>query len=377
MFSFLKKQKEETTKCVVVITGASVMGSIVRTYLRQGAVTEPIVLFSCEREISAQYGDSREVIDTLAGEALTYVLNQCRSAYGSCDDMVCVVGEPWVTIQNRSLSIQKNGPFVVTEKMVQEAIDRDIRLMYQELEREQDSDISLKIIDTTQPIVFVNGYKTPIWQNQKVEQVTITTTVSLIPDALQELIRTKVAYAFHREDVQYKSLISSIPKRFSTNNQEQTVLIIGGSQLLFVNIHQGVITGSGIYPGGFLDVIRMITMFFETSQDRMGMITQFASDEKIMQSSKDSYYQRLVSAYEELGHYIGLAKHASQKKGLVHSDTVVILTHAPWMHLFTALLEKDLGKTVVFPEMNTAPLVYTHDASCQNILLTLAILETV
>lgn len=371
MFSFLKKTKEEQTICLCVLTGATVIGSVVRTYQRRDAVTEPIVLFSCEEEISAQYGDDQEILMGLTQKAMMSVLEKCRMHYGSCDEMKCVIGEPWTTTKYRTVTLEKNAPFVVTQKIVHDAIDRDMRLFEQEVLRDFKEEVA--IIDITKPAVSVNGYRTHTWEKKSLKKIEIAQTISLAPIRIIEMIMAVYADVFHSSDVGLSAYSHSIAQSLPSTLRNQTVMVLSGVSIDFYTVDQGLIIQSLSYPGGVFETLQTLGLLFDVPQHRIATIFNFAHDENILEHYRDRYVVRLTNSYTELGLRIQKNILQLKKQGMICSDPVMVITHYAWMPLFQVMIERDLGYSVVLPEMNTSEIIYTHDAKVRDNINSIAI----
>lgn len=376
MFSFLKKHKEETTTCICLVTGSVVTGSVVRTYQRRDAVVEPVVLFSCEEEISADYGDSREVIDTLAQKAMLRVLEKCRSYYGSFDAMKCIIGEPWVITKYRKITIEKNIPFTVTQKIINEAIQRDMRLFEQEILRDFEDKEEVAIIDISKPVFFINGYKTVAWEKKTIKKIEIAQTIALAPVATVEMIMTTYADVFHTDDVTIAAYSHSLSSVCSSSSRNQTVVVVGNTVIDFYNIDQGVITQSLSYQGGISDMIRILELSFDIPQHKIKTVFDFIHDENILEHYRDSYTTRLMNSYKALGDQLQKNVLHAKKQGMEISDPLILVTHYPWMNIFQGLLDRDLGSSVVFPPNITTEIIYTQDAKVRDSMHKIAIRGT-
>jgi hypothetical protein len=368
MFSFLKKHKEETTTCICLVTGSVVTGSVVRTYQRRDAVAEPIVLFSCEEEISADYGDSREVIDILVQKAMLRVLEKCRSYYGSFDAMKCIIGEPWVVTKYRKITIEKNSPFTVTQKIIDEAIQRDMRLFEQETLRDFEDKEEVAIVDISKPVFFINGYKTVSWEKKNIKKIEIAQTIALAPVVTIAMIMETYADIFHTDDVTISAYSHSLCSVCSSASRNQTVVVLGGTMIDFYTLDQGVITQSLSYPGGVSDMVRTLELSFDIPQHKISTVFDFAHDENILEHYRDSYTTRLMNSYTALGNQLQKNILHAKKQGMEISDPLIILTHYSWMNIFQGLLERDLGASVVFPQDLTTEIIYTQDAKIRDMM---------
>lgn len=381
MFSFLKnKPKEERTICVLVVNSYSVMAAVVRTYHREGAVAKPIVLFSCEEKIPhhraspSPWGRAGEGMNLIESE-IKKALEKCRKVHGNYDKLVCVIGEPWVMNKTRHMSIEKPKAFKLTQKTIDELLERDARLFEQEALRDYAKEQEWGVMYHAQPTVLINGYPAMHPVGMVAKSVELHTTISLAPAEVIDSIVEAYADVFHRTDVLFLGT-GDILSKFAKHQKNMGVITLGGVSSTCSLFHQGFLDHSETIGSGLVEVEESIAYLFGVHQSHITSVLRFASDEKLLEHERDVYYKRIEAAYKNLSNEIQRGMLRIKKQIGSIPGHLWLLASPSWIAILQPRIEKDIGVSVIIPntEMFNDALIYSHEARIKNAPLALAIL---
>lgn len=376
MFDFLKKKlPAQTTLCVCTVTSYSVTAAVVRTYHHKDAVTKPVVLFSCEEKISLRHERDNDALETMVMTHMKWALEQCRGFHGNFDELVCTIGEPWVTTFSRTAHLEKNQ-FRITKSVVADMISRDIKIFEQETMRDFVGAENIAIVGTSQPIFDVNGYRSGAMIGEVVKTLDMHVAYSIAPVQFIEDLRGVFGDVFHRHDVRFQSIDIARPLLVS-RSAKACIVDIGGVTSTVSIIDRGTISYTASLPVGLSDIERGLEIIFQVPRSQISAVMQFATDEKMLQHQRDVYYKRIESAYRDFGVVV--------RRGMLHLKKFISLIPQPmyvtaspvWTEALVPLLEKDLDGIVVMPnpEILDNRITYTYGAPAQSVMLSSAILQ--
>ncbi len=373
---FKKKPKEESTICVCVVTSYSVIGSVVRVFNREGAVASPVVLFSCEEKTSVRHTIDDIEVERVVVANSKKVLEKCRAFQGVFDRVVYVIGEPWATSSVRSLHIERAKPFKVTQKTVEEAVARDMKLFESEIEREFYGE-SVAIIETAKPVINVNGYRVSSAHDVTAKTVDIQSVVSLAPGRFIEELVDVFSDVFHHANISFVTM-NTAQQLLVNPKGKAAIVTLGGTASTISLIDHGVVAETVSIPSGLLGFEENIMGSFEVHQSQIMRVMQFANDEHFLQHHRDLYYLRIKSAYQDLGE--GISKGILYLKQVsVIPQPVYVIGNPAWILTLEELLKSDIGYEVMIPgvAMLDERIMYAHTAPVRNVVLSLAILRAV
>ena len=376
MFSFLKnKSKTEQTKCVVVVTSHKVMGAVVRTYHHEGSVDKPIVLFSCESKIPTYHFHRETPFEQGVVESIKKVLEQCRKVHGNYDNLVCVIGSTWSMAKSRTIMVEKNKPFKVTQKIIDEALARDARLFEQEAFRDYAADEQWGLIHTSHPEITSNGYRVSQPIGITSSSIAIHITATLAPVWMIEAVLGAYTDVFHRTDVQLLGMdILDIAQ--VRNYARATVLHIDGVTSSLTVVHNGAIEYTKKIKEGIIGIKKDLAVLFDRPQTHIETVLRFVHDEKILDHERDVYVQRIEQAYNAFGAALRIAVLEVKKHVGTLPYPIVITGDPQWIKGLHPLLVRDMDQEQIIKNRDDWDhvLVYTHSAPVRDQELTLAIL---
>lgn len=378
MFSFLqKKQKEEATLCVCVVTSYTVTAAVVRVYKREGAVATPIVLFSCEEKISIRQALDSEMLEASVAEHARKVLEKCRSFHGVFDKVVYTIGEPWVTTAARTIHSEKMKPFKVTQKMIDELVSRDTKLFESELSRTLLPE-DVGIIEVSKPILSVNGYPATDAFGVPVKTLDLQFAISYAPARLVEGLILAFTDVFHHAEVSFASMTTAASLLIAPHARA-AILNVGGVSGMLALVDYGAVTHAIDIPNGLLNFEAIMMQEFDVHQSQVSQVMRFADDDKLLQHHRDLYYRRINTATRELAE--GVYRSFLTLKHHVQTvpDPMYLIGNPAWIKTIEPFLVQSGEFKLVAPDhaVLDTHITYTHDAKVRHLPLSLAILQSV
>lgn len=340
MISLLrKKQPQEQTLCVLSVTDYSVTASSVRVYHRPGAIAQPLVLFSCEEKIT-YVGTNQLLRDQAVQQASKYVLEQCRRIQGGYDRLVCVIGDPWVLTKMREVAIEKQQPFTVTQKMIDEAIARDARLVEQEALREYAHDTDWWLLPQGKPLLMSNGYQIDDKAMHRGKKISIHTMISLVPVAFIEMMTGVFIDVFHREDINYRSSDRSIQHVLRSEQHVYALNLSGGSGSL-AYYQKGVLVDKEFLSLGFHHFETVMMELFQVNRRQIPGIMSLVTDQSFLEHEQDRYYRRIKKAFHDLGNEIYRSIHTLNKRQGISDIPIVMIGGPQWSEQLCDIFKRD------------------------------------
>lgn len=108
-----------------------------------------------------------------------------------------VLGSPWYTSQTRTITYKKNTPFVCTEHMVDQLIEKEIAYMLKSEEDEFGTVGSEQVIVEKQiSLIKLNGYATNTPYGKKAESLELYLSVTIVPRIVAERFKNAIMRSY-------------------------------------------------------------------------------------------------------------------------------------------------------------------------------------
>ena len=259
-FGFSNKKKEELVLSLH-IGSAAVGGALVR--LDNSGI--PKLIFSAIEPIPIEEKLNTERFFLKTIKSLEVVAGKIhKSGLGAPERIFCVLGSPWYASQTRAIQLKKNTPFVFTERIADDLIQKEIKLMSEEHSLKYGTKenairaIELKNIKTT-----LNGYDTEEPLYKKTREVEMTMFISLSGEKTLRKIEEAIRKSFQFEQIKFSSfaMASFTVVRDLYPEQESFLLVdIGGEVTEIFMVKKNVLHDSISYPLGRNFFIRNVAL---------------------------------------------------------------------------------------------------------------------
>jgi hypothetical protein len=187
-----------------------------------------------------------------------------KAGMGTPKRIFTILSSPWYASQTRIITLEKNEPFVFTQKLHDDLVKKEISIFEQEYLKkfgypnEKVRELEVKTIRTK-----LNGYEVAEPLNQKVESFEMTLFVSISPEQILEKIGDAISKNFHKKDIKFSSFVmaSFVVTRDAFIKDEDFLLIdLGGEVTDISMVKKGVLRESISFPLGTNFMIRGISL---------------------------------------------------------------------------------------------------------------------
>jgi hypothetical protein len=213
----------------------------------------PKIIFSVIEPITIEekLNNDRFLLKTI--QSLQLVVQKIhKSALGAPERIFCVLGSPWYASQMRVIALKKDAPFTFTEKIADELIQKEIKIMAEEhaLAYGQNTirPIELKNIKTV-----LNGYETEEPLFKKTQEVEMSIFISLSGETTLRKIENAIRKSFQFEQVKFSSfaMASFTVVRDLRPARENFLLVdVGGEVTEIFMVKKNILQDSISYPVG-------------------------------------------------------------------------------------------------------------------------------
>lgn len=377
MFSFLKKKpKEEITSLVTLVTSYGVIGAVVKQFIKPGSVEKPVVLFSCESLTPLSQGIHEGYLRGTLSHTLKQTIRKCRDYMPAYDQLVCSIGEPWVSSMTRVAHLEKREPFVVTKKLIEDLIIRETKLFEQETIRNYTGREEVGILEVSKPLIDANGYRTDQYLHQSVTSLDMHLTFSLAPTLLIEQLAEVFADAFHRTDVVFQSF--DLAKMRLLNAYPQgTIFEMGGVTTPITLLDHKEPSSFASIPGGLHSLEQSLVDLFRIPRRDLDAVLSLVGDVDVLEHERKAVSHKISTAYQSLNNQFPIHLARIKKQVERYHQPIVVVGHPRWMMVLESLLRQEMGAPIIIPPQNVLheDLFFTHQARTVTNPLALAILH--
>lgn len=249
--SMFGSDNKEQLMLVFHIGSSSVGGALFRTQ-KSGI---PKMIFSIRESIPIEekIDVDRFLASTL--KSLEIIVNKVHNAkLGAPHKIFCVLSSPWYVSQTRIINLKKNAPFVFTEKLADELIQKEIKIFEEEhLEKYTNIDNLVRAIELKNIKTLLNGYETSKPINQKAKELEMIVFISISGERVLKKIEDVISKHFHFHQIKFSSfgVASFAVVRDMFIKQENFLLVdIGGEMTDISMVKKNVLRESVSYPMG-------------------------------------------------------------------------------------------------------------------------------
>lgn len=186
----------------------------------------------------------------------------CISGFGKPDEVYCILSSPWFASQTRVIQLEKNTPFVFTEKLADGLIEKETKLFQEEHSHQYGDDMyKVRSVELKTMSTMLNGYKTAHPYNQKAKSLEMSLFVSMSQEVFLKEIEQSILRHFNVPQIVFGSftMASFAVARDMFVNQENFLLVnIGGEVTDISMVKKEVIRESISFPIGENFIIRKL-----------------------------------------------------------------------------------------------------------------------
>lgn len=349
LFSSSKKKK---TIVVLDIGSASVGGAVVS--LESGK--KPHILMSTREDMVFQRDLNLERLLSSMLSALEKVLHTLRktSPKPSPSRFFCILSSPWYKSVTKIIRSQKDAPFTVTKKMLDELVEKDASLFRAEIETSQKTKEPVEPIDTHIIQIKLNGYETSDPLGKEAHAMELALFIGLSSSQTIEAIRSKVARVFHYGNISFSAFslaAFSTSRDIFTDKKNFLFLDISGEITDIAMVKDNVILETVSFPLGRNFLFRRLASSMNATPDEAISLFRMARGGKSDETTQARTEKALSEARKEwLASFSRIL--ANLAKGNVIPSTVFFTADQDISSWFSeAMREEEFGQFTLTDEM--------------------------
>jgi len=333
--SLFKKSNQKEVYAIFDIGSASVAGALIEV---GGVEGKPKILHSVRKPMVFQEKLSFKRFVASMLKSLSEVSVELETKIPKTPDKVmCFLSSPWYASQTRFIEVKRETPFIVSEKLLEELMEKEIEsfkkdelIKYPELKKSNP-----KIIESHNIRVRLNGYETSNPIGKKANEAKIAFYVSVSTERVINNISENIKRVFNVEDVEFNSFMVPF---FSTmrdlfhDKHRFLLLDISGEITDIALVKNNVLFESVSFPLGTNFLIRRLVSGLKTTPlEATTALNLYIKGESTKAVSKkikiilDSAKKEWLKVFQENLHHI--SKHSSL------SSTIFLVANknvAPW-----------------------------------------------
>jgi len=195
----------------------------------------------------------------------------CMKGYGAPKRIFCILSSPWYASQVRLVKLEKETPFIFTNKLADELIQKEIIMAEEEyLAKNERTENKVRPIELKNMQTVLNGYAISSPLNQKAKLLEMNIFISMSGEQILTKIEESIQQHFHGPTIKFSSFMmaSFTVARDVFVNQDNFLLInIGGEVTDIAMIKKDVLKESVSYPAGSNFIVRSIANELKCSID--------------------------------------------------------------------------------------------------------------
>ena len=258
IFSHVKKEE----LVLVIDVGSSSVGGAL--FWAQGSGV-PEIIFSIREPIALEKEINPERVLSLPAKALEILAGKIAGrGLGAPKKIFCVLSSPWYASQTRTISMQKNTPFVFNSKLADSLIAKEIGLFEEEhLKKYIEGGSKIVAIELKNMKTTLNGYTTPEPFNKKTKELEMIMFISMSGEQVLQKIEKTIMRHFYFRAIKFSSFTMAsfavVRDMCMRSNSEDFLLVdIGGETTEISMVKKNLLCESVSYPMGHNFMIRSI-----------------------------------------------------------------------------------------------------------------------
>lgn len=259
------KNKEKSV--LVFYIGSSFVGAVL---FRAGRSGIPKIIMSLREPITLQKTLDVEKFLSSTLKSLEILVNRVHAAsLGAPDDIFCVLSSLWYVSQTRIIKLEKNTPFLFTEKLAMDLIQKEKDLFEEDhSEKYSHSGMKARLIELKNIKTMINGYETKDPLNQKGKDLEMTVFISMCGEQILGEIEKVVGKHFNFKEMKFSSFgfaSFSVVRDIYAHSDDFLLIDIGGEVTDISMVKKNVLRESVSFPLGLNFMIRRVASVLKVS----------------------------------------------------------------------------------------------------------------
>lgn len=256
------------------------------------------------------------------------------------DGVHCNMGMPWMSAQKRSIKYKKDTPFLFTQELAEELIEKELSLSFSKNIDYANHDVAL--LDRQTVGVYANGYPTRNPIGKEMKDLSIESLTSVISKVTKQSFIDVIERVFHRVPeftsntfIRYQEVTKNLP-----HIDNAIVLDISGEVSEVLVIKDDHIKNIGSLPVGMHTIIRSLRDQLNIPIEKAKKMLHLYHDQKLDQEYAKSIDINIHNAFTEwFKPFFNLIDEYAKQGLLPH--TIILRTHASYLGWFEYMFLKE------------------------------------
>ena len=175
-----------------------------------------------------------------------------RSGLGAPKRAFFVLSSPWYASQTRTISFKKNNPFVFTEKIADDLIQKEIKVFSEEhLTRYSEEQNAVRTIELKNIRTLLNGYEVAEPLFKKTQDIEMTIFISMSGEEVLAKIENTIGKYFNFEQIKFSSFAMAsftVVRDMDFARENFLLLDIGGEVTEIFMVKKNIMRESRSFP---------------------------------------------------------------------------------------------------------------------------------
>ncbi len=278
--SILFRSKKKDELMLVFNIGSSSVGGALFWTQKSGI---PKIIFSFREPILIEKDIEVNQFLSLAIKSLEIVVGKIyKAGLGVPSRIFCVLSSPWCVSQTRMINLKKNTPFIFTEKLADDLIQKEIKIFEEEhLTKYANAENKVRTIELKNIKIMLNGYETTKPLNQKAQELEMTIFISTSGEQILKKIEDTIGKYFHFEQIKFSSftMATFTVVRDMYPKQENFLLVYVGGEVTDISmIKKNTLRESISFPIGCNFLTRGVAFGLQCGLDEANSLISLFKD---------------------------------------------------------------------------------------------------
>ncbi len=301
--SFLFGNKNKSELVAILDVGSSRVGGAL-VLISRNKTTKPKILLSVKNQINEDHNLNTEKFTIAMESALRATLRDIEKAkQGSPTRIICFLSSPWYASQTRTINFVKNAPFILTQKIIDDLVTKEIKLFESDhLQKYAADPEKPRILESKITQIMLHGYKVPDPIGKKITEVELSLFLSMCPGKILASIEKEAFQVFHGAKVRFTTFVFSsyaVARDIFPDNENFLLIDIGGEITDIGIVKNDVLLESISFPRGSNFLLRKISEGLGKTFEESTSLLNMCMDDKLNDTEKQRVSGPLHTAKQE------------------------------------------------------------------------------